>query len=230
MKQIYVAGNGNWGKKVKSFLEKADLFAGNIDIQSIKKPLPDALYQIIVWITYPPGERKFRLIIAALTKGFHVIIEKPIQMSPIEIQKIQKTILLTGKQLAVNFQYVFCNKVSQLAEEIRSYKKPVFEGNFFATPKNDLALEPRFNLASHILAIKKFWFPHLNLSNIKYGYGKNERFIRLIDGESSCFIDLNSCSCNLLEKFVTKFSESIKTGKTFDLSLNFALEVEGMEF
>ena len=51
-------------------------------------------------------------------------------MSPIEIQKIQKTILLTGKQLAVNFQYVFCNKVSQLAEEIRSYKKPVFEGNF----------------------------------------------------------------------------------------------------
>ena len=39
----------------KVFLEKADLFAGNIDIQSIKKPLPDALDQRIVWITYPPG-------------------------------------------------------------------------------------------------------------------------------------------------------------------------------
>ena len=107
---------------------------------SIKNPLLAQFGQKVVWITYPPGERKFQLIIEALTKGFDVIIEKPIQMSPKEIQKIQKTILFTGNQLAVNFQYVFCNRVSQLAKETETNKKFVFEGNFFAISKNDLSL------------------------------------------------------------------------------------------
>ena len=76
-------------------------------------------------------------------------------------------------------------------------------------------------------------YKYRDIKNIfmKYNFG-TINYINIVKTEfpyNRVFIDFNICSCNLLEKFVSSFSECINMRKPFDLSLNFALEVEEME-
>lgn len=225
MRNIYVAGSGNWGKKVISALKKNGRYSGFFDDKnefSNKK----GHGRDILWITYPPGERKTNLIIQALTSGYNIIIEKPISMSKNEIQLINNILSKTDLQIGVNYQYVFCKSVNSLSKIPFELSKYNLKGRFYATAKNNLNLNSKLNLGAHLIAIQQYHFPHLSFNELNFGYSKNERCFAINGNNFYRKIDLMQCSCDLLKIFLYEYETCISAGKPFRINLDFAINVE----
>lgn len=225
MRNIYVAGSGNWGKKVISALKKNDRYSGsfnnNNEFFNKKGHGRD-----ILWITYPPGERKTNLIIQALNSGYNIIIEKPISISKNEINLINDILSKTDLQIAVNYQYVFCKSVNALSKIPFEHFEYSLKGKFFATANNNLNLNSKLNLGAHLIAIQQYHFPHLLLNELSFGYGKNERYFEINGKNFYKRIDLMQCSCDLLEIFLSEYEACLSTGKPYEINLEFAMNVE----
>jgi hypothetical protein len=226
MRNIFVAGKGNWGVKVVSALVRQGRFSGFID-DDLKTSGNQTKYENdIIWITYPPGQRKIRLIENSLLNGFNVIIEKPIEMNADEIGRVKTVIQQTGKQVAVDYQYIFCKKLFIQTKKNIFEKNLTFGGTFFAKSRNKIKLNPKNNLGAHIVAVKYYHFPKLDWSRLEYGYGQNVRFIEINGDGYHNQIDLMQCKCDLLEKFIADFELCISTQTLFRVNFNFALKVE----
>jgi hypothetical protein len=229
MLRIWVAGNGNWGVKVRKFLENRVGFIGHLTIADIKTGNFKTSPLRLLWITYPPGDRKIQLILAALNSGFHVLIEKPLMLSQDEIDTIQTTMLSTKCNVFVNFQYNYCKSIISAKERYAEVDDLLFEGCFYAIPKNKLNLNPYYNLACHIISIKLNHFPNAYLGTLKYGYERNDRCVRLIGKSEKCLINLSKCTCNTLENLLDSLELSLMEGINFPLTFRFGVELERLE-
>jgi hypothetical protein len=224
-----MAGNGNWGVKVRKFLENRVGFSGHLTIDDIQKGNFVTSPFRLLWITYPPGDRKLKLILAALNSGFNVLIEKPLRLSQDEIEIIQTTMLSTKCKVFVNYQYNYCKSVITAKERYAEVNDLLFEGCFYANSNNKLDIDPYYNLASHIISIKLNHFPNAYLGTLEYGYERNDRCIRLIGKSEKCLINLAKCTCNNLENLLDSLELSLMEGTNFPLTFKFGVELERME-
>lgn len=226
MIEVFVAGQGSWGKRLKAFLETRGTFSGIADYDNIEMLGYQKNPKRILWVAYPPGFRKTQIILKALRSGFHVIIEKPLMFSREETFQIKREIAASGAQFGVNFQFIYCKQVQRIAQEFASTPDVTFSGKFFAISKNKHQLDARFNLSSHLFAVRRFYFPTSSTGLVECGYGRNDRMFSVYDGKSVKSVDLLSCSCNLLDNYLLDFERSLVSRHSFELSLEFGLQVE----
>lgn len=69
-------------------------------------------------VTVPPLMQR-EVVVAALSRGIHVLCEKPVGMGPSDVEVIARSAAQAGKNVAVTYQYRFEPGLAALREQVR---------------------------------------------------------------------------------------------------------------
>jgi hypothetical protein len=128
--------------------------------------------------------------------------------------------------VAVNFQMCFLQVLSSLQLKYKTKNNVVFSGCFSISRNNRLDIESKYNLGSHLLAIREYVFPFAKIGVVESAYESvDSRFFSLNAERESDVVDLIKNDEPLLQIFIQQFEQGLKSGKPLFLDLPFALRV-----
>ncbi len=236
MKVSYAVIGNNWGNRIYNILISLNLKAIKVNLKSPKRYKNNKAYLYnlrkqlnltkkdykIIWLAITPNRNdQFKIVKECLNKKFNLIIEKPWLVSKkkteelIEIQK--KNNLLVG----FHFEYLYLNFLKKNKVKFKNLTSSVIL-NFHVKDKK-LKNNHKYELGSHILAIKKYYFSNIKKYKISTGFKKNLRSIVVQTKNKKITHDFTYNKEHIIQRFIKDFQNNLKKKKKFRFDLNFVL-------
>lgn len=226
----YLVIGNNWGRKIYQILIKLKKKALFKTISYTDQNLEKYLYRLnkiisstkadIIWLAIPP-KNQFEVLKIVIENNKIPIIEKPLFLEKKQIYKISNLLKKNKISNAVHFEFCYLKGISSKFKNIEH-----IDFDFHNINKNRYGVSSKFELGSHLMAIKLLFFSNVKNFNIRTSFRiKNLRNIKIISKYKTDKIDFLNNKENIIQMFINDFERHIKQQIKFKLDINFGYKV-----
>lgn len=236
MKASFAVIGNNWGHRIYNIIDDQGYSVVKIPLKSPKRyknsvkyfeELKKQLFIVkkkynTIWLAITPQKKyQFEIAKVCLNQKFNLIIEKPWNVNKkntkilIDIQK--KNNVLVG----FNFEYLYLNFLLKNKDYFKKDIKKIVLN--FHIKNNQLKLNHKLELGSHLIAIKKLYFSNVKNYKIITGFKKNLRNIYIEKTTKTITHDFTNNKEKIIQKFIEDYSKHLKLKKKFIYDFTFAL-------
>tara|TARA_Y100000996_G_scaffold331758_1_gene268014 strand:+ start:41 stop:757 length:717 start_codon:yes stop_codon:yes gene_type:complete len=235
MKVSFAIIGNNWGNKVFSILDNSNYNVTKISIRSPKryKNYNEYLSQLkkqlnlikkrhnIIWVAISPNKKnQFNVVKECLKKKFNLILEKPWMVSNKKTEILKKIQKKNKTLVGFNYEYIYLDFFKKNKKYFDKEVKKVIL-NFHVINKK-LEKNHFLELGTHLVAIKKYYFPNLNNYKISTGNKKNFRNIFIKMNKRDLNYNFTYNKEKIVQKFIKDYIQHLKKKKKFKFDFNFA--------
>ena len=236
MKVSFTVIGNKWGNKIFNILKESNYFVKKLNLRSPEryknrneyfKELNKQLILTkkkhnIIWLAISPKKKdQFEIIRYCLNKKFNLILEKPWVVSKKNTQILEKIQKKKNVLVGFNFEYLYLNFFKKKIFLKEKIKKIIFN---FHVKNRELKKNHKFELGTHLNAIKYCYFSNVKNYKINTGYKKNLRKINIKFSKRSLVCDFTKNKEKIIQNFVIDFCNHLKNKqKDFKYNFKFAL-------
>jgi predicted dehydrogenase len=234
-----VVGRGRWGRRLAGILEDEGHAVRMLSLRKgeqekdtdfaercarrLRAEAPDAA---LVWLAVPPSAPQAALVRGALLAGKHVVVEKPWWGGLAETVDLASEANRRGLVAAVHFQYCYLDDWPALVGGFDAGDAE-FRGTFTTARAARPDIPAGDNLATHLLAVRRRWFPRSRVGEFHYECGTDDcRRVELRRGERRARVDFTTNAQPIVQRFLADVLAHAEAGAPFPLDLAFAAEVQ----
>ncbi|RDD63158.1 Gfo/Idh/MocA family oxidoreductase [Ferruginivarius sediminum] len=234
-----IVGRGRWGQRVAGILESEGHAARMLSLRKAgeekdtdfaercaRRLCAEASGAALVWLAVPPGAPQAALVRGALLAGKHVVVEKPWWGGAAEAADLASEANRRGLIAAVHFQYCYLHEWPALVSRFDAGDAE-FQGTFTTARAARPDIPAGDNLATHLLAVRRRWFPRSRIGELHYGYGTDDcRHVEFRHDERTARVDFTTNAQPIVQRFLADVMGHAEVGAPFPLDLAFAAEVQ----
>lgn len=234
-----VIGRGRWGRRLAGMLEGEGHVARMLSLRPdtgesdrrfagrVTRTLDaEAGNAALVWLAVPPAAPQAALVEGALAAGRHVVVEKPWWVDTARTADLMDQAARRGLIAAVHFQYCYLDAWPSLARDFNAGGAE-FHGVFTTARPARADIPAADNLATHLLAVRRHWFPRAELTGLHAAYeSRDRRIVDLSRGGRTERVDFTSTKQPIVQRFLADLSRRAAAGGGFPLDLAFAADVQ----
>jgi hypothetical protein len=236
MKGTFAIIGNNWGNKIYNILSELKFEVIKVNLKSPKNYKNEDAYlrnlrkQLnlikknykIIWLAISPNKKKqFLIVKECLKKKFHLIIEKPWLVTKNKTEYLQKIQKKNNLLVGFHFEYLYLNFLKKNKFKFSNLTNNVIL-NFHVKNKN-LKNNHKSELGSHLVAIKKYYFPRIKNCKISTGFKKNLRNISVKIKNKKIIHNFTYNTENIIQKFLKDYLNHYNKNKKFKLDFNFMI-------
>lgn len=236
MKETFAVIGNNWGNKIFNILLALNFKVIKVNLKSPKRYKNDKAYLYhlnkqlnlirkecsIIWLAITPNKNKqFQIVKKCLNKKFHLIIEKPWLVSINKTKYLEKIQKKNKLLVGFHFEYLYLNFLKKNELKFKNLANSVVL-NFHVNNKK-LKKNHKYELGSHLFAIKKYYFPKIKKYQIITGFKKNLRNISVKIKNKKIFNNFTSNKEDIIKKFIKDYLDHLKKNKKFKFDFNFVI-------